>query len=639
MRRYSLLSLLLFACATVLMAQVDTEFWFAAPWMNSHHTGEAEFHIILSAYEKDAHVRISQPAWNNRTLADTTILAGSYCDLLIGPKTDHKIYAETNLEAPYNQVAPRGLFIQTDNHVSAYYQITHANGEAYTLKGRNALGTEFVVMSQMNYANYPSYNGYNSHNNSIQIVASEDNTVVTITPTVAIVQNDGTSSTAPITVTLNRGQTYAVKSASTAAAAHLIGTRVVATKPIAVTTSDDSVNASSGQDAVGEQLVPTDMAGTDYTVIPLTGSTTEYAYVLALSDNTTVTLTDGTGATPITLAAAGDWKAQKLTGVTYIQADKDIQVFQFTCRNGESGGTVLPQMLCTGSKHVTYKRIPKSDFCVLNILTQTANTAYVTMNGNAIPASDFLPVPGNENWSYTSLNVTQKPADMPVELEIQHGVFQLGVVDRATQPQGTLTYGFFSDYASTSPVHVTYETLDVDAALSVTEDDPVVLVASAADGVSNFAWYKDGVLIATGDTLLIESATEDNAGTYEVRAESDVCTVEYALFIFTVEPKPEEPEDPEDPEEPEEECLDVVVQRWNDVLSVLNDKYNGGYRFVAFQWYKNGEAIAGATGSYYYCGEGQTLDMSAEYYVLLTLEDGTIMKSCPIHPTYKNVQD
>lgn len=723
---------LLSTCTMLAMAQVDTQFWFAAPWMNSHHTGEAEFHLIFSAYDHDVKLQIHQPAWNNRLLADTIILANSYCDLIIGPKTDHKQYAEANLEAPYNTIAPRGLLITADYPVSAYYQITHANGEAYTLKGKNALGTEFVVMSQMNFANYPTYNGYQSHNNSIQVVATQDNTSVTITPTNPIIQDDGSTSTAPVTVTLNRGETYAVKSATTTANAHLMGTKVTSTKPIAVTTSDDSVESGNGQDAVGEQLVPTDMAGTDYTVIPLSGSTNEYLYVIALNNNTNVTLTNSSTTNTITLSSAGDWQGLKISDVTYIHADNDVQVFQFINRQGESGATILPQMLCTGSKHVTYKRIPNSTLCLLNILTQTENISYLTMNGNAVPASSFKPVPGNATWSYTTFDVTQKPAAMPVELETQHGVFHLGVVDYTTIPQGTLTYGFFSDYATTSSVNVTYGAQDVETSLIVEENDRVVLVASAADGVGDFTWWHNGQQVGSGDTLVIDPATPDNDGTYEVRANSLICTVEYATFTFTVNPEPEPEPEPCDEVQisyPEQICAEdgsffitlttkgtftkaelifsdlalasgftnieynsvgqqlklnlpadlyiqssfdatlilyprntnceavqlpihfivqyptmVLTQRWNDVLSVVNERYNRGegnegYKFTAFQWYKNGEPISGATGSYYYTGEGTQLDFDAYYQVLLTREDGTTVLSCPFTPQYYNGPD
>ncbi len=61
---------------------------------------------------------------------------------------------------------------------------------------------------------------------------------------------------------------------------------------------------------------------------------------------------------------------------------------------------------------------------------------------------------------------------------------------------------------------------------------------------------------------------------------------------------------------------DIIVQRWNDVLAVTNEDYNGGYQFAAFQWYKNGSPIVGATSSILY--EPNGLDLDAEYAVLLT---------------------
>ena len=43
-----------------------------------------------------------------------------------------------------------------------------------------------------------------------------------------------------------------------------------------------------------------------------------------------------------------------------------------------------------------------------------------------------------------------------------------------------------------------------------------------------------------------------------------------------------------------------IQQRWDDVLGILNADHNGGYNFTSFQWYRNGQAIEGATEPYYY---------------------------------------
>ena len=78
----------------------------------------------------------------------------------------------------------------------------------------------------------------------------------------------------------------------------------------------------------------------------------------------------------------------------------------------------------------------------------------------------------------------------------------------------------------------------------------------------------------------------------------------------------------------------IVEQKWNDVLSLLSPKYNGGHRFTAFQWYKDDMPLPGENHSYLY----QPLDMNAAYYVELTREDGLVMKTCPIQPVYHEQQ-
>ena len=70
----------------------------------------------------------------------------------------------------------------------------------------------------------------------------------------------------------------------------------------------------------------------------------------------------------------------------------------------------------------------------------------------------------------------------------------------------------------------------------------------------------------------------------------------------------------------------VMEQRWDDVICVLTNRYNGGYDFVEYQWYKNGEALVGETGYYL----NQPLEVGAEYSVLLTEEDGVPLMSCPL---------
>ncbi len=73
----------------------------------------------------------------------------------------------------------------------------------------------------------------------------------------------------------------------------------------------------------------------------------------------------------------------------------------------------------------------------------------------------------------------------------------------------------------------------------------------------------------------------------------------------------------------------ILVQKWNDVIAILNAEYNGGYTFSQYQWYKDGELLPGETKSYLYV-EGN-LDFDSQYMVRVTrLEDGVSAFICPI---------
>ncbi len=74
-----------------------------------------------------------------------------------------------------------------------------------------------------------------------------------------------------------------------------------------------------------------------------------------------------------------------------------------------------------------------------------------------------------------------------------------------------------------------------------------------------------------------------------------------------------------------------LVQKWNDVI-VVNNSGDSDHpmRFVAYQWYKNGQKIADATLQHLY--EAGGLDWDAVYTVDLTTEDGRTFRSCGFVP-------
>ena len=77
---------------------------------------------------------------------------------------------------------------------------------------------------------------------------------------------------------------------------------------------------------------------------------------------------------------------------------------------------------------------------------------------------------------------------------------------------------------------------------------------------------------------------------------------------------------------------DIFKYKYNNVLAVYKKGFGGnvnpGYDFVGYQWYRNGEAISGATESIYHAANPFTLNDS--YYVVLTRADGVVLPSCEL---------
>lgn len=72
----------------------------------------------------------------------------------------------------------------------------------------------------------------------------------------------------------------------------------------------------------------------------------------------------------------------------------------------------------------------------------------------------------------------------------------------------------------------------------------------------------------------------------------------------------------------------AIIEQKDGIIALLNDRYNGGYEFNAFQWYRNGQPIAGATESYLIVNDG---DLGAVYSVVVTrTSDGIAVAACPI---------
>ncbi len=441
MNRFITLFFLIIGGGVCSYAQIDNLFWFAAPDITSGHAHNP-MTFCFASFANPATVTISQPANPSFTPVTVNLNAYSYYALDV---TNQESIVET---APHNTVCNYGFKIVSTEKITAFYQLGANNSEIYTLKGRNGLGTDFVVPME-NYLTTGSFTppAYSS----IEIVATEDNTQVTITPSRPLL--GGWPANVPFTITLNTGQTYCIKSMDQQASNHLTNTRITSNKPIAVNSSDDSAASNSftgysGQDLVGEQIVPVELAGDTYIAL-WNNRAFEGITISPIYDSTFVYLNGNTNA--VTMLNIGQSYTYMLnqspTIATLINTSKPAFVFQLTGSDGECGGTVLPSLGCTGSYEVVYARPSYSTNLKLSILVHTADVGAFMVNNSTtlLTANDFQMLPYDPTWSYCYKDFTTAvPTQTVLKITNSQGLFHLGILDYYSGMSSSL--GFFSDY-------------------------------------------------------------------------------------------------------------------------------------------------------------------------------------------------
>jgi len=464
-----LLTVLLLAHAFNSFSQTDVEFWFVAPEVTIGHgnfPGGEPVYFRVSALQLDATVRIYQPA--NPAGLDTTFVVPASSTVSI----DASPWINDLENKPGGIVLNKGIHITSTNLITVYYdEDEYWNQDIFALKGKNALGYEFYT---------PFNNVWNNGNynplpySSADIVATEDNTVIWITPTADMV--GGYAAGVTFSITLMEGETFSCLANTQAAAGHLGGTHIVADKPIAVTIKDDSVAGNVCRDLIGDQTVPivnaenSRIVGYEYIVMrgkinlinpnavppdPDGVPTGERIFILATEANTNVSI-DGVFFTNI--VNPGEQAVYEIrNNSTHVEGDKPIMILHASGFGCELGGAVLPTIDgCTGSVEVSFTRSTDRDF-YLNIMTiDAAKDAFVMHyeDGSTfpIPGTWFEPVGATDfvclqkaNKYFANGTGGGVPQGEVVKITNSVTVFHLGLIEGGTTTG--CKYGYFSDYS------------------------------------------------------------------------------------------------------------------------------------------------------------------------------------------------
>jgi PKD repeat protein len=471
-----------FSLATELYSQVDNEFWFVVPELSHRgNTGGTPGTFRLATMELPATVTISMPAnpyhptLNPNGFQDIVINMAANSTAAVNLTSLIDVAANpTNNRLENKPLTPSGInnfgiHITSTNMITCYWEVNYAYGsDLWTLKGRNALGTQFYT---------PFQTFYNNRNitpraySAIDIAATADNTTVTITlPPGKSASYGSTLSAIPAggtyTLTLNRGQTFSLfpLNYSIFAADRLAGTRIQSTEPVCVTVKDDALAVGSqGADVIGDQIVPVDITGSNY-IVPDMGNP-NHVYVLANQDNTSIYVTDGVGtpigSTPYVTLNRGQQALVVIPGgskyayITSNDASKTFYVFQLGVENQARGGALVPAIGCTGNTQLAFTRARDENKFQFFIIVKKGNEDKFVLDGvrqtdtDIIKPGDFTEIPGTGGymaWFSNSINANTLSIGQHL-VQNTGDIFHLGIFNGFPGAgQGGLYYGYYSDF-------------------------------------------------------------------------------------------------------------------------------------------------------------------------------------------------
>src|SRR5690554_249707 len=474
-------------------SQVDSVFWFAAPWVTPSHAQNVPVMFRISTFNKATTVRIYQPA-------------GGYDNTVVVPpnsleSVDLSVIINTLESKPANTALDYGIKIEADTLVTVVYEVLTAgsNPETYSLKGGNGLGTEFVTPFQTRWPIWTMDGTSIQSKQMFCIVATENNTTVWITPRTDIV---GHLAGVTYSIVLNEGQVYTAENIYqdvNQPGRSLSGSIVTSDKPVAITVSEDSVDGvpRTCKDLMGDQIVPVEVIGNEYIVNigSMHTNVQEGVFIVATQNFTEVNVTTIGGTTTQYLNRGDTWYYIITEDLTHILSDKSIYVLQATGFGCELGSAILPPINCAGSAQVSFTRTNNQGF-FLNILCPTSAINDFLLNGSnlLIPGSAFNIVPGTGGvWSGCQLNMSSL-TDIPVNsvnfLENTSDFFAMGVINGG-QTTGTY-YHYMSSFLRRTLVDAGKDT-------TLCNGDPSIALSGSIKGATTTGVWS--VLNGTGTFL------------------------------------------------------------------------------------------------------------------------------------------
>ncbi len=519
---------IIFSCFLSAYSQTDTLFWFVAPEvLEGGARMDEPIVFTFSSLQNPAQVWMDMPANPSFNTIAFTLNANDTRTIQMSS------FLNTLENKPPNTILNKGIRIRASASIAVYYEVVssfcNCNPEIFTLKGQKALGQRFFIPFQDTFRNGGQYTFTPTPYAAFDIVATEDNTTVAITPSKPIV---GRPAGTTFTITLQKGQTYSAAAPSVLGSANPSGSKVLSDKPIAITIKDDKIGLGACADLIGDQLIPVDHLGTDYIVMKGFLQAPDRIHILAVENNTVVRINNVVVAT----LQEGQTHILRLTAPTaFISTTKNVYVWHISGFGCEVGAAIIPTIQCTGSQQVGFTRSNNTDFFLM-VLVESGGEHQFRVNGNPniILGSGFADVPFAGNWKYLVLGASPSQIVSGANTIISNAThrFHLGVV-HGTRDIGC-RFGYFSDFGRA----VTVKAGAVKTALCVGE---TLELKGNTNVVQGSYWTGPQQFYSQAQNPTIDQINDSQQGYYVFHVPGDDCLSGKDSVYISIKPKVPKP--------------------------------------------------------------------------------------------------
>ena len=425
-----LLILMFFSAGLIATAQNSTqgkEFWFSF-MQNGYKENSGswvETQVMISA-KRACSGTVTNPrtSWSQPfTVGDESVVVLSI--------PEEQGYNEDNEGIP----SDFGLLLTATDTVSVYTAncATFSFDASFVLP-TESLGSNYIVQSDSQSKTNSAF--FNQETGAFLIVAIEDNTVIDINPSVTTI--DGHSAGTIYSVTLDRGQTYSMRSNNSSTNRDFSGTFIEAhdNKKIAVfngnTLTTIPNTATNGHDHIFEQALPVETWGQEFVVTSSVSRTRDQVKVMAGSDNDTVWC----NGQRLAVLSAGEsyafWLYSSISGnsgfsggACHLETSQPSMVYLYNSTSHDPASLLQengdPSMVWIPPVE---QKIDEITFCTfnhafapidahyVNIVVDNTSVGEVYLDDNLIDENDFQPVGENGHYAYC-------------KKEISHGIHHL----------------------------------------------------------------------------------------------------------------------------------------------------------------------------------------------------------------------